>query len=646
MKHSMHVRLSILSTAVWFGLCWRGVFAGSANVNDTLCDVQLHAAISGLSSKELWALQLFDSWGNWPSGKFYGNRYDFGNYDQCQGYTHDHAVGRINGRYCMVVITRESNLTNDGIQSRFFLNTEEIDGVGVGVCLPHVCSEQKSEALLKDIIKLKYNVEINNLSLQCDYGPIPLGSKRATAIIIFSICAFLVTTSTSYDIITAMASYPRTPALTSFSLYSNWKKMMRRTQSVKIEHRKSETFECIHGIRVLAILWIIFGHSYLLMLSAPLINPIAILDWFASPHSSLIIAGRISVDTFFLLSGLLTCWSLLKELDRSSQLNIPLMYLHRYLRLTPAFAALILFTVGVYPNISSGPLWNTSLRLSVDFCNEYWWSALLYVQNYVNPNQMCLGHSWYLSVDMQLFLLSPFIVYPLWKWGRKVLIIVGFLILFSMCYIIGVFFIYELRVNLLVSSLDRDKYSYQPTHTRMGAWFMGLIVGYILHQTKDRIVRLSKLHVTLGWILSGGIITACVFGSYPLNQPDSKQLPRIADALYESTKHVLWAASVGWIVFACTNGYGGLVNTILCWPIWQPLGKLSYCLYLLHLPIQTILTGSMRTVRHFSDFGTMHTFWGDFGFTMLAAIAWTLLFEIPFGNLDALLLRRAKSSDR
>jgi peptidoglycan/LPS O-acetylase OafA/YrhL len=30
-----------------------------------------------------------------------------------------------------------------------------------------------------------------------------------------------------------------------------------------------------------------------------------------------------------------------------------------------------------------------------------------------------MGQSWYLSVDMQLFLLSPLILYPLWKWPLK-----------------------------------------------------------------------------------------------------------------------------------------------------------------------------------------------------------------------------------
>lgn len=43
--------------------------------------------------------------------------------------------------------------------------------------------------------------------------------------------------------------------------------------------------------------------------------------------------GTVSVDTFFLLGGLLVSYLMLKELDRSKgKFNFGLFYLHRYLR--------------------------------------------------------------------------------------------------------------------------------------------------------------------------------------------------------------------------------------------------------------------------------------------------------------------------
>lgn len=102
----------------------------------------------------------------------------------------------------------------------------------------------------------------------------------------------------------------------------------------------------------------------------------------------LLLSATVSVDSFFLLSGLLVSWSVLKELQKSQWLNVPVMYLHRYLRLTPAFGALILFTVGLMPYLGDGPNYLFAGRYLSDSCKDHWWEALLFVQNYVNPNSI------------------------------------------------------------------------------------------------------------------------------------------------------------------------------------------------------------------------------------------------------------------
>ncbi|XP_058444050.1 nose resistant to fluoxetine protein 6-like [Malaya genurostris] len=606
---------------------------------NALCEDQLEAIRSGFNDKKSWALELFDSWGTWPSGQFSGNQYDFGSFDQCLGYSYNHVdVGLIRGKYCIVVLPRLlDNLTE---QNRFFVDMKGIDGVGIGSCFPNTCNEEQHlHKSMERLIEMRFGIVSDHLTIYCENNSASLGTAEVTAIILFSLIFGAVIASTMYDVFGILNGRKQTACLTTFSVYSNWAKLTKITETKQDQGSKSEIIECLHGVRVLAIMWIIYGHSYMLMMSAPLINPASTIEWTSSFYSALVIAGPISVDTFFLLSGLLICWSMLKELDRNKKLNVCLLYVHRYLRITPAFAALLLFTVGIYPLVSSGPVWNSTLKITVGNCNTYWWSALLHIQNYVNPNEMCLGHSWYLSVDMQLFLLSPFIIYPLWRWGHRIAIAIALLIVTSMAFIFSATLKHDLRANIMFSSLEQDRYSYVPTHTRMGAWFVGIVLGYILHSTKDHVVQLSKSKIILGWISSLALMLMCIFGGYPLNQFDSENNPIIADALYESAKHVMWAVSTSWIIFACTNGYAGPVNKILCLSVWQPLGKLSYCMYLVHLPVQMILTGSLRTVRHFSDLHTIHTFWGDFMFTAFVSIIWTLCFEIPFGNLDMLLLR-------
>lgn len=66
------------------------------------------------------------------------------------------------------------------------------------------------------------------------------------------------------------------------------------------------------------------------------------------------------------------------------------MYLHRYLRYTPILAALLLFVVTLMNHVIFGPLseLDEGLFNMVTNCEKWWWTTLLHVQNYVNPNEI------------------------------------------------------------------------------------------------------------------------------------------------------------------------------------------------------------------------------------------------------------------
>jgi hypothetical protein len=68
------------------------------------------------------------------------------------------------------------------------------------------------------------------------------------------------------------------------------------------------------------------------------------------------------------------------------KLNIFKSYLHRYFRITTVIAAAILFFITLFKYLGDGPMWNASLANPIRLCEKYWWSALLHIQNYVNPD--------------------------------------------------------------------------------------------------------------------------------------------------------------------------------------------------------------------------------------------------------------------
>lgn len=138
--------------------------------------------------------------------------------------------------------------------------------------------------------------------------------------------------------------------------------------------------------------------------------------------SMLVLNGNIATDIFFLLSGILLMYSELgrKELQLESyKLNVKMLYFHRYLRLTPAYAIVVGFYATILYKIGSGPHWNRNIAPNQDHCIKNWWTNLLYINNYVGINNSCMSQTWYLAVDMQLVWISPIFLYPIVVLGIK-----------------------------------------------------------------------------------------------------------------------------------------------------------------------------------------------------------------------------------
>jgi hypothetical protein len=78
---------------------------------------------------------------------------------------------------------------------------------------------------------------------------------------------FVVASSTVYDLVFRQLKVDRHALLVSFSLYTNGQNLFNMKTS-------KNDIRCLHGIRVLSIVWILLGHRYFLYLLMPGMNPI------------------------------------------------------------------------------------------------------------------------------------------------------------------------------------------------------------------------------------------------------------------------------------------------------------------------------------------------------------------------------------
>ena len=166
--------------------------------------------------------------------------------------------------------------------------------------------------------------------------------------------------------------------------------------------------------------------------------------------------------------------------------------------------------------------------------------------------------------------------------------------------------------------------------------------------------------VALAWTLSTAAGLAIVYGMTPY--VDESKVPEISSAVsmtYGTLHRTAWAFVIGWIIFACSRGYGGklnrkpffdiiltpvlicdatgFVNRFLSWKGFLPLGRLTYCVYLIHYDYLTVFNSAIRKQYYYTMFGTVITCFGVLVFCFALAFAVAVTIEASFLNLEKLI---------
>ncbi|KAL9873749.1 nose resistant to fluoxetine protein 6-like [Glossina fuscipes fuscipes] len=614
----------------------------NTNHDDAQCAIDIRRILSGLQNFEDWAIEFPDSWGRLPFGLMWGHTISMGQFEECisisRAFDSDYLL---KGKYCLAKLpikgfVEKINKTSE-LSRAISYKKKDPEYFELGICVPSSCSANMADNLLKTIIKTIFNQDIKgNRTIDEQYckvdEPIKLRPIDIFAIAFILFIVFCMIASSIYDYIQTKKGSRKHPLFLAFSVLTNAKKVF----SVK-QVDSPDVIHCLNGIRCFSMMWVVMGHGYMTFYDLPHINKNKFFTWTETPFSMLVQNGTLCVDTFFFMSGLLMLWGAFREMEKTKgKLNIPMMYFHRYIRLTPVVAVVILYIMSLYKYSGAGPMW-MKLGTQDKRCEDTWWATLLYVQNYAFPNKICISQSWYLAVDTQLYVFSPIFLIPLWKWGKKSLPPMIVLVLLCIACTFTTFMFNDFTLfRVQDEHVDlRQRLTYYPTHTRIPTWLMGVIFGYFLFtKNRGRKIPLAKQWVISGWLLAFGIMLTDLWGPYWRIRPENPDSPIIEGAFYEPLSRAAWALSMAWIVWACYNGHGGLINDFLSWSFFTAFSRLTYCMYVIHRIVQLVNAARLQTDTHFSDYDAIMRWWHDFGLTLCASIFATLAFESPILGIE------------
>src|SRR5689334_12087711 len=76
----------------------------------------------------------------------------------------------------------------------------------------------------------------------------------------------------------------------------------------------------------------------------------------------------------------------------------------------PAIACLVCLEF-LWPFSGSGPMFTSYANTIHKNCKAHWLSNLLFINNWNNAIENCVNHTFYSSIDMQLFAIGAVVIY-------------------------------------------------------------------------------------------------------------------------------------------------------------------------------------------------------------------------------------------
>jgi peptidoglycan/LPS O-acetylase OafA/YrhL len=262
------------------------------------------------------------------------------------------------------------------------------------------------------------------------------------------------------------------------------------------------------------------------------------------------VPAGLGVLVFFVLSGFLITWLLVKENDRTEDISIRGFYLRRALRIFPAFYCFWFGTVLLLALTGRRIDWPHAL------------SAFFYTSNYyqgiVKPPDSFVSHTWSLAIEEQFYLLWPGIFYLFRKDLRKLSFLVGGIIVFTWVW----------RWLLQFAWHVHQGYIYRAFETRADHLMVGCLLALTLRQRIldtlcQRLCRFSWAPFVPAALLA---ISACKYG----------QSPDYRDSIGFVVEPLLVAVLLVQLMYFSSTPLWKWVNAkVLRW-----LGRISYSLYL------------------------------------------------------------------
>ncbi|KAL1417317.1 hypothetical protein MTO96_006195 [Rhipicephalus appendiculatus] len=626
------------------------------------CALSLFKILKGTRAQEPWAIRMILANGLLPNNILEGSLINLGGYEQCLKTRVLNSEGEVThkGQYCTLFVYPPWSLFETLVKK--FQAVGEFTGrlnpltvntnakivkkaLRIGLCTLNACSEEEVKFLAAGVFK-QYGTNTTVTGCRTD-DPKELTKLQYASIYYLSVLGLLVIIGTLIEWIVITLPAPDMEAIRVwaplrcfmyFSAISNTKRLLKTTA-----RKDNQNLVFLSGFKIFLIFWVIYAHCYVLIQPEFARTPFIFVDLSEKVLFQLMLNGLLSVSTFLFLSGFVMSYLMLQSREVVRKQNPIAVYIiaavRRYIRLMVPIATVVMACF-LLPHFADGPADHELLQQQVDGCIQRWWAVLLSFNNFYPIDKMCMIHLWYVSTDVQIFLVISFPLTILFVWQPKFALLLSCAISLAFCILVSLqTHFWHLAYSATASSNDMVRVVetielvYFRPFTHVATYILGVVAGYMTVQYGK--VRISLVMQLAQWIISLALTGFVLFITLPWNRgnpPDD-----ITTAIYGGFHRLVWTVGLVWPAYACATGRGGLLNAFFSWKPFLPLSRLVYCVYLVHVPLLYLRMGILKTHISLNEFFQLNTAIGLFGISLFLAYLLYLSTEAPVMHLERLI---------
>ncbi|XP_075550899.1 nose resistant to fluoxetine protein 6-like [Dermacentor variabilis] len=628
------------------------------------CAGSLFKVLKATKTREPWVIRMILANGLIPNNLLEGSLISLGGYEQCLKTRVFNSQGELThkGQYCSLFVYPPWSLLEtlvekfqavgefSGRVNPLTITTNEKIGrkaLRIGLCTLDACSEEEVNFLAAGVFQ-QYGANTTVTGCRTD-NPQQLTKLQYASIYYLSVLGLLVLLGTLIEWLVLKLPAPDEEAsllrvwgpfkvFIYFSAISNTKRLLKTTA-----RKENENLIFISGFKIFLIFWVIYAHCYVLIQPEFVRSPFVFVDLSGKVLFQLMLNGLLSVSTFLFLSGFVMAYLLLQSRAVIRKQNPIAVYIiaavRRYIRLMLPIVSVVMACF-LLPHFADGPANHELLQQQVNGCINHWWAVLLNFNNFYPVDKMCMIHLWYVSTDVQIFLVIAFPLTILFVWHPKFALLVSCVVSLAFCILVSLqthfwHLLYSATTasNDIVRLVETIELVYFRPFTHVATYILGVVTGYLalLYGT----VKIGLVMQLAQWIISLALTGFVLFITLPWNRgnpPDD-----ITTAIYSGFHRLVWSMGLVWPTFACATGRGGLLNAFFSWKPFLPLSRLVYCVYLIHVPLIYLRMGIIKTHINFNEFFQLTTAIGLLGMSLFLAYLLYLSTEAPVARFEKLI---------